>query len=198
MSYYAINRLMDLLRVRIPGAIDGNLKVELFDAVDDFLAQTNVWRDEIEIPVTSGVTDYELTPTGLGAIIRLMHVEDANEFIVPATMPEIGTLRLVNEPSEAATYTATVALTSSDPVNSDGFPVIPDWIWDKYSTDIVDGVMARMFAQIAKPYSNERMAVFHYRRFEDAKSRARAEMGRQHTYGAQNWRFPQTFAVRRK
>jgi hypothetical protein len=194
--YHALNRVMDNLRLRVPGSVDGALKIELLNAVDQFLSDTNAWRETIAIPLTSGVTEYEITPTENSSIVRLMAVTDANGNAINASMPIPGTITLASDPGENTSYNAEVALTISGTETRDGYPTAPEWIWDRYGPDLLEGTLSLLFAQVAKPYSNERMAVYHARKFSDAISRARVDSNRQHTYSAQRWRFPQTFAVR--
>lgn len=192
-----LNRLMDNLRIRLPGATDTVLQTELFATLDEFLGGSNIWTEDIEFAVTAGETDYTITPSGISTINRLMGVVDQNELPVAVTMAEPGELKLVYEPSVAGTYTAQVALTVADPTTRDGYPVCPDWILGKYANDILDGVLGRMMSQIAKPYTNERMAIYHMRRFAGVVSRAKVEVQHRNVYRGQNWRFPQTFARRK-
>lgn len=192
-----LNRLMDNLRIRLPGAIDGTIQNELFAALDEFFGRSNAWTEDIEFDVTAGVTDYTITPTGVAAVNRLMGVVDQNELPVAVTMQIPGEIKLVYEPTVAGTYTAQVALTIADPTTRDGYPVLPDWVMHKYGNDILDGVLGRMMSQIAKPYTNERMAIYHTRRFAGAVSQAKVEAQHRNVYRGQNWRFPQTFARRK-
>lgn len=192
-----LNRLMDNLRIRLPGAVDGVIQTELFAVLDDFFARSNAWTEDIEFDVTAGETDYTITPTGVALINRLMGVVDQNELPVAVTMATPGEIKLVYEPTVAGTYTAQVALTVTDPVTRDGYPIMPDWVMNKYGNDILDGVLGRMMSQIAKPYTNERMAIYHMRRFSGAVSQAKVEAQHRNVYRGQNWRFPQTFARRK-
>ena len=192
-----ISRLMDNLRVRVPGSSDAALRLELFNVVLDFCSDTNIWQQDIDVLITPGVTEYELIPEGIAYINRLMSITDADGRSVNATMPIPGTLALSTAPNEAQTYTARVALTITDPVTRDDYPVLPDWIWSRHNQDFQDGVQAKMFSQIAKPYSNERMAIFHMRNWSDSKARARVEARHHFSNEVQRWRFPQTFNARR-
>lgn len=193
-----IDRLMNNLRIRVPGATDAALKLELFNVIDEFCSDTNVWKEVIEVPITAGVKGYILTPTGISEIVRFMGLVNASGISITATMPVPGELLLRTTPSSATSAEATVSLTITDPVTRDEYPVLPDWIWARYSLEFQNGVMGKMFSQIAKPYSNERMAIYHMRKFEGAVSRARVEARHDFTYAAQRWMFPQAFAVRRK
>jgi hypothetical protein len=193
-----IERLMDVLRVRIPGATDAALKLELRQVADDFCQETNVWREEIPVTAVPGQREYPLIPEGQSSVVRLLSVINGSGFPVRASMPVPGDLLLMSEPTATTDLVATVAMTIPDAETRDGYPVMPEWVWGRYSDTIIDGVQARMFSQIAKPYSNERMAIYHMRRYSGLVSKARAEGRHENTYSVQRWQYPQTFAVQRK
>lgn len=192
-----IDRVMDNLRTRLPGARDATLRLELFNTVVDFFEQTNVWTEELTVTVTAGDLEYELVPTGVCAISRLMEVKDENGYPINASMPEIGTLLLASDPGGTKTYTVKLALTVDDPTDRDGYPQMPEWLWDRYSDAFQEGVLGRMMSHIAKPYSSERMAIYHLRNFSGAITKARSEGVRGNRFRTQSWRFPQTFSMRR-
>ncbi len=195
MTDININRLMDNLRIRLPGSTDDLLRMELFNVLNDWFQDTNIWREEIAVPITAGVTDYELIPSEPSMIMRLVKVWDnSNQFPIPATLDTITrNLILTNKPSQDATYTAQVALTVDDPLDRDGYPVFPMWVLNTFQNDILDGVMGRMMSQAAKPWSNPALAVAHTRAFRVAVAVARAEAARKFTYNAEAWTFPQGF-----
>jgi len=202
MASADLNRLMDNLRIKLPGALDGVLQLELFNTLDEFLKTSCAWQETIQFTTRDGVREYYLTPVGPAQIVRLMWVryadEEVRELYVEASMAIPGTLVLRHDPEPAKEMEARVTMTISDPVRRDGFPVVPDWIMAKYMDDIMDGVLGRMMGQIAKPYSSERMAVLHTRRFGGAMQRARAEVLHENVYGGQRWNFPQGFASGRQ
>lgn len=187
-------RLMDLARVRLPGARDNIIQLELFAAVNEFFQSSNAWREDIEFTVTPGVTSYELFQSSSASINRLMGVVNDAGKPVTAAMREPGLLELYQAPSQSAVYTAQVSLTVTNPTDKDGYPQYPSWFLNKYGNDILDGLLARMMAQIAKPYTQPQMAVVHGRNFKQAISFAKTEAMHNNTYRGQSWRFPQGFA----
>lgn len=198
MASADVNRLMDNLRVRLPGAVDSALQMELFNTLNEFFVGSNIWRENLEIYISAGVTNYDLTPSGRAKVIRLMSVEDNNKFPVNAWIDlETQGLMLAQSPSSSATYIAQVSLSVDDPTTTEGYPQFPDWVLNVYQTDIIDGVLARMMSQPAKPYSNTQLAIYHERRFSSAVAMARAEAQRKYVYGGQVWRFPQQFNRRK-
>ena len=192
-----LTRLMDNARVRLPGAVDGAIKLELFAVLNDFFQGTNCWRENIPFAVTPSSQEYEITPYSVSTINRLMRVYNANGFAVNALMPIPGTVNLAYAPDTDTTLTATVALTVTDPVTREEFPEFPEWVLNKYNTCILDGLLARMMSQAAKPYSNAKMAMFHGKEYTGGVSFAKVETERNNVYRNQSWRFPQTFNRRR-
>jgi hypothetical protein len=197
-----MNRLMDHARIRLPGAIDAAILVELFSVLKEFFNNSNAWQEEIEFsayPTSSpyyadpDAYTYDLIPTR-GAVMRLMAVRDAQGIPVRASMPVPGSVVLDRAPDADTTYTATVALTVTDPTTRDGYPQFPDWVLNKYFNELLDGLLGRMMSQIAKPYSSPSIAVVHLRKFKQAISAAKVESSRRNVYRAQNWRFPRSFA----
>lgn len=198
MASVELNRLIDNLRINLPGATDAAIKLELFNTLMDFFQGSNAWREGIEIPVTSGVTSYPIVPSGPAKISQLMGVVDNNKLPVKAQLGLIsGELELVESPSVPATYIAQVVLTVADPIDRDGYPVFPMWVLNFYNNGIMSGVLARMMGQLAKPYSNPQLALYHARTFTGTIATARVEANRGFTYGTQKWRFPQQFNRRK-
>ena len=206
MANADMNRLMDHARIRLPGALDAAIQMELFSALREFFTSSNCWYEDIDF--TALPTDveyfadpdaftYDLVPTE-GSITRLMFVRDDEGRRISATMPTPGLLVLGYAPDETKTYTARVALTVVDPVTREGYPQFPDWVLQKYGNEILDGVLGRMMSQIAKPYSNPTMALMHLRKFKQTISKAKVEASVGNVYRGQNWLYPQTFASRKR
>ena len=193
MSHPQIDRLMDNVRVHLPGAVDSLIQREIFNTLDEFLKTSLLWTEEIPVDLSAGETIYDVIPAA-GQPTQLITVVNPDGITVGASMAEPYVLVLQNTPTTEEELTATVALTVVDPVKTDGNPEVPEWIVTKYYLGILDGVLGRMMSQPAKPYSNERLAIYHLRRFRDATAGARVDARRKNVYGAQRWRYPQNFA----
>lgn len=188
-------RLMKTLRVRIPGALDDAIRLELFSAVDEFLRISQLWTEEIALTTIEGETFYEIEPESTTSKInRLISVKNADDRLISATMAVVGELTLTNEPPEGDEYTVTVALTISDPTDSNNNPRVPEWILEKYRETFLDGAVGRLMSQPAKPYANERMAVYHLRRFRDGLAQARVDARHKNVDSANSWMFPRGWA----
>jgi len=189
-----ITRLMNNARIKLPGALDSTIQLEMFGALDDFFGTSNIWTEDIDFAVTTSTDIYNLVPAEDGIINRLMSLVNSDGVMQHATMYTPGEIKLQYKPTQADTFTARVAKTVTDPVDNENYPVFPDWVIGKYGNDILDGVLGRMMGQLAKPYSSPTLAMFHLRRFQQAINKARAEAMHGNVYRAQNWRFPQSFA----
>jgi hypothetical protein len=193
------DRVVKNTMTQLPGALLDVVKLELFNVLEEFFNDTSIWKEDIELDITAGETEYFVTPeaTNAARITRLERVEsnDANKFEIKATMVEPGTIVLNIEPTTNQEAIAKVILTVGDPQDRDGYPFSPEWIVQKWYGGLVDGLIGKLMAQPAKPYTNERMSIFHTRKFESAKSQARAAARHTNLQGAQRWRFPQAFAT---
>jgi hypothetical protein len=205
MANADMNRLMDNARIRLPGAVDGAIQLELFSCLNEFFQTANCWTEDIPFDVFQTSLNayqnpeaftYEVIPT-MGVINRLMYVIDTQGNPRGASMATPGLIVLDYSPETNTTYTARVALTVTDPVTRDGYPEFPSWFLNKYGNDILDGVLARMMSQAAKPYSNMTMAAVHGKNFRGAISQAKVEAMHKNVYRGQSWQFPRTFARRR-
>ena len=196
-----LNRFMNDVRMRLPGALDDAIKWELFYALDEFCKETNAWQERIILPVMPNVFEYEIEPEENRArIIRLLSVTLGSgldeSLVYDATLPEPELLVLHRDPGEVPegsehTYNVLVALTVIDPVDAiDTLPDFPDWFFVNYKQEITDGVLSRMMSQPAKPYFSREGFLYHGKRFRNGMSRARVAVNHQNVYGAQRWRFP--------
>lgn len=200
MAGQEITRLMNAASVRLPGATEGALQLELFAVMDDFFKGSNCWREDIVVQV--GASDpagtvYQLVPTGPALIDKLMWVYQTStqpDILrgpqVAAAMAIPGELTLAVQPSSPISIVATVNLTVQDPTQRDGFVTFPLWVLQRYRDTILDGLLGRMMTQPNKPFSNTQMAIYHTRKFNSGVSHARVETSRNNTYRQQAWRFP--------
>lgn len=184
-------RLMKAVRVRCPGALDDAIKLELFGVADEFLRSTELWTEEIVLTTIGDETFYEIESEETTAkIVRLLHVKNADDILVGATMAVLGELTLDNEPLDGLTYTATVALTIADPTDTNGNPRLPTWILEKYREGFMDGALGRLMSQPVKPYANERMSIYHLRRWRNTMAQGRLDAKHKNVSGAQAWQYP--------
>lgn len=194
---HELDRFMNSVRVRLPGALDDAVKLEMFSVLDEFCKETNAWQEVIPLSTTSQHTVYEIEPEeNRAVIVRLLYTTMIvnGETSLPgvvAWMPQPDQIVFKYPPSDGTDYSATVALTVTDPTNPDDLlPEFPDWFLTNYSDSLLDGVLSKMMSQAAKPYFSQQGFLYHGRRFRNSMSRIRSAVEVGHTYGTQVWRFP--------
>jgi hypothetical protein len=194
------------VRVKLPGSSDAGIKAETFDAIREFLKDSDAWTETLTIPIlvatsTNENRTYTMIPQHGGNIIRLVGVWDPNLVPIPAFMPfadEDGKgvqLVLVNSVNTAQDFSVSVAKNIALPAGKDDVPIAPSWLFTHFGSYIQDGVLGRMMGQLAKSYSNSTSSVYHLRRFRDGIAQAKSQTRKQNTFGAQAWSFPQGFAA---
>lgn len=190
----AYTRIFDMARARLPGVLEDTMKHELFAVLDEFFQNSEIWTEDIPVSVNTTNRDYDLESNeNCAAVVRLQSVANSDDIQIAAAMPTGGTLHLRDLPSAADTYTVTAVLTVGDPVRQDEVPDAPDWVLIKYRVGLVDGLLSRLMSQPAKPYSSERYAIYHARRFRNAMAQARSDARHQNLSGGQRWAYPQNF-----
>lgn len=191
-------QFMNQARIKLPGASDAGIKLELYDVMKEFMKDSNAWTEDITFTALPNTTKYLLTPVQDGGqIIRLIGVFDDKGIPIPAFMPTFGQITIVNQASTSPNqpvWTARVVKNITLPTTREDIPVGPDWLLTVYSVDILDGLLGKMMGQQAKSYSNGQMSTYHLRRFRTAIQGARTAAIRQNTQGAQEWAFPRGWA----
>lgn len=196
---YATDRFIKNARTSLPGSLDEVIKLEMFNVLDEFFKDTRVWTEDTTFSVVANEpsgTIYYIEPESVSNIVALIGVKDGSEFNVRAAMDIPGEVTLALPPGQDGEYTAKVALTITDPTQSNGYPEFPEWVLQKYSVGLTDGVLGRMMAQPAKPYTNDKLAAMHLKLFNQTKSLACTFATRRNVQNGQMWSFPQTFRTR--
>jgi hypothetical protein len=199
-------RLMENVRSKVLGVSVQTAQAELFSVERDFCDFTNVWQEDIDIPIVADMTTYQIAPATTpapsnGQIIRLLNLYNSNDqdkkLVAPATMRIPGVVVLRRAPSENALWVATVAKVPVDPTDIQDMPILDDWIVAKYYDAFQNGLLGRLHLSVSKPYFNKDAGTFHWKLYNKARSEARVEVIHANDYGAQNWNYPQSFGVSR-
>lgn len=202
MSQYAIQRLTTNLRVHLPGALDSAIKLEVFNAVAEFCVRSCVWQHRQPFNTRAGKSKYEVTPAQHDAYytqLVSLHKDDGdgddntNGPPVKAVLDAPTTLRLLTTPTTVERLIAVFAMAPQPTDEISDYPAIPDEYWSKYHDVLYEGALSRMLAHPAKPYSNERLGIYHGRRFVAMTSQVKNDHYNGNVRGGQNWSFPQTF-----
>lgn len=190
-NYWA--KLIGQAKVSLIGASDAQLKVQLYDVLEEFFDQSCCWSENINFTAIPETLDYPLKVVE-GRILRLEAVLNQHNIQEQAFMPDIGTVRFLYPFSQAQPMTAIVIKTVTDPLMC--FPPnIPDWILPKHGLVLLHGILGNMMLIPAQSYSNPQMANFHLQKFGDGICGANVATMKANTIGAQTWMFPQNYRV---
>lgn len=189
-----INQLINQARVKLVGASDAALKLELFDVLKEFFDYSSCWSENVSIIIAGdGVTtEYTVVPNG-GQIIRLAGVIDANGFAQAAIMPTPGLVQFSTPFTVAQTFTATVIKNVDAPLPKSGFVEVPEFVLKLHGIGILDGLLGKKMTESAKPYTDKKQGEYHLRRYITETSKARTAALRRNTFGTQAWTYPQSF-----
>lgn len=233
-----IERLMNTLRVRVPGATDPMLQLEAFNTIDEFLRETNAWKYQTQFDLELGVTEYSLaTPAG-SVLVRIDGVSHNGQPVVNAASSVIQSSTGILVPDQVfpdgdanfdpfssdinpvshvfsyAIYRPTYIQINNPPTDSnEQFPFVvdmvlslsgdtlssdpenwslPDWMYDMYFGDWLNGVLSKMYGMPAKPWMNIQLAQYHGRLWKNRKSFRRQEVRRGFQANTPTWRFPRS------
>lgn len=172
--------------------LDGTIKFELFATLKEFCERSSCWQENIEFTTAPGVKDYYLLPLSRGLVHRLMWVTPADQpdLVVSARLRETGIVSLLDPPTSPVQMVATVALTVDDPTDQHGFPEFDASLIKRHHNGIVDGLLSRLMSQLSKPYSSEKGAIYHGRRFTGAINLAKRDARVGNKFAGASWRFP--------
>lgn len=200
-NQFAVDRLRAQAQMQLPGALDGPLTMAIFGVVSQFCIKTNTLWEEQNINLRVDKRDYEVQAseadlyyTKLLSVVRNDQSTDqrllTDPVQVPASMLNPGVLRLRDTPNQVFQITARFAMAPRPTDNFGSLPNIPDNFWDMHHDVLLEGLLGSMMGQVAKPYSNERMGIFHGRRFLAGCSTAKVEALNGQLVGGQAWRYP--------
>jgi hypothetical protein len=72
MTTTPITRIIDRVRYNCPGATEGIMRAEFYNALSEFFGRTNIWLFEMLVPIVAATNDYILD-TGQNVVVnRLM------------------------------------------------------------------------------------------------------------------------------
>jgi len=195
---------MKQLVSRIPSEPESIIEDELVYVIGDFCREAHPWRDLIsDLNIVSGVADIPTNPVDSRTrCIAILNVYYNNQSLWQYTTPQplipdgtpIGytclapdTITLIPPPvaAESGAIKALVSLAPTDPRKW-----LPSLFEVQHFEAILDGTLGRFYNQPTKPFSDDKLARYHLRRYR-AKTREASDMaGRGYTTGGADWAFP--------
>lgn len=185
------DRLMNDLRVRLPGATDAMIQREIWSLLNDFCREGLAWRENVEITLVEDVSTYDIAPVGT-EVVLVYGVSHATMALNGAVY-SFGKLLLTVEPTASDVLTPVfvdAALTPALTAGLDVESLIPADMWSEHHDTILNGVLGRLLAQPAKPYSNPALAAFYVKSYTIQRAVVRRKVRTGGVMAPQTWRFP--------
>lgn len=178
-----LERLRQNLVATTPGLVPEIGDMELWSAIEEFCNRSTYWREQVTWNLAAGQRDYDFNPVAGNAVAAwVMRVEGLVKFnVIPVAI-----LHDLGDVSQARSGCAEVACR---PSRLD--PYLPGFIIEQWFDTLLAGARQRLFAQVAKPYSNAAMAEYNLKLFRAGIRRARDNVTRGNVAGGTaGWRFP--------
>lgn len=205
-------RLMNQVRVQLPGSSDAGIKGVMFDVINEFFDVSNAWTEWVALGIQTNVQAYAVYPQYGGMFVRLVSVFDSNQVPLPASIiidnlqpvptlplppttfvPPPGALLLLTFPQNTAMQGSALFIKNIVLPNSrDEIPDAPSWLFPRYARYITEGVVGTLQLQKSKPYydMSPTGAPFHLKKFRDGMAMAKVATMRSNLFGGQSWRYP--------
>lgn len=194
--------LKDLLP-RTPGIVRSVARRELILAAREFYRDSDSWSEIVESTFFADDDfSYEVLSSQVDAeIVRVMAVEVNGTFLQPKVERPIGDREdgtphswYPTGPSSVDIWPTPEAYDDTVRIRVKLIPtneatVLPDIAQTRHYDAILDGVLGRLYAHPAKPYSNPTLAEYHLRRFRAAIGVAKGE-AIQGGFAGQAWVYP--------
>jgi len=236
MTCAATDRILQTIKINVPGVTDPVIELQLFNIMDEFLRRTSAWQQEIPIELVEGQRDYPVPTPPSATMVRVMWARHNNMPVTPAgvtgiTQSSLGTLDysellpdgdaiipfdtsdidqndlftwaiyrpnyitvtgVTGPPQTAYPLMAQIVLSvSRSCLEADcGDWDVPEWMWEMYFQEWLDGTQARLFGMKSKPWTDTTLAQYHAKRFRNQMGYRKQEVPKGFTWGQPGWRFP--------
>jgi len=182
--------LADIVRMDVPGADEGAIRIALRESGRSFCLKTEAWREEISIDAVEDETDYDVEFSAGTTIARVIKIEvNGSELscssydFSTSNVLELNTAPLVDESGDGGEIVVMAALIPL--LNKDE---ISDIIVARYGEAIAAGAVARLARSPKKPYSSPDAFALAISIFNDGVTRAKQELVRDRKVPITGWR----------
>lgn len=237
MSCEPTDRLLQSIKINVPGPTDAMIQLQLFNVLDEFMRRTSIWQQESPIDLVVGQPDYPIPTPPNATVVRVLwtshndmpvpsagsiavasqsslgiidagqvmpdgdaiidfslsDINQSNIFTWALYRPDYLTISGVTGESQTAyPFIAQVVLTvARSCLDSDcGDWDVPEWMWDMYFQEWLDGTEGRLFGMKSKPWTDTTLAQYHAKRFRNQMAYRKQETMKGFTWGQPGWRFP--------
>lgn len=185
-----LNRLYDNVQAEVPGVLLAVIKMQAWNTIEDFYIQSTYRREIVAWQMGVGVQSIDFNPYDETWLVSwVLHMGGLHRFKIhlPARVDDL------ENPTSIRHGEALLAL---KPVSFN--VTFPTDLFQQWFQVILDGVLGRLYAMPAKPYSSPQLADFHSKRYRAGVVRARTTAQAGYTEGAGRWGFPYFARGRRK
>ena len=186
-----IERVYDNVLAIVPAVTFPLVKMALWNAIEEFARRSVHFRETVHWTMGIGVGSVDFNP--YSATMSVCWVLSQTGLYRWQIDPPARLVDLVSPQTTLRTGDAIVAL---KPVSLEAD--LPQHMWTQWFETILDGVLGRLYALPAKPWSNGQLAQYHGTRFRQGLNRARDIAARGYSNQQPNWAFPVIAKGRRK
>lgn len=194
--------LKDILP-RTPGIVRAVAKRELILAAREFYRDSYAWREVVEsVYWDDGTYQFTIpTPYSYAEVIQVTQVEVNGQPLTTRSERPVGDRQDGTPTNWFPTGPNTIEVWPTPEMYEDTLRVrvvllptvdateLPDLAAAKHYEALLDGVLGRVYAHPAKPYSNPTLGEYHLRRFRNAIGTAAAAF-KHGGFAGQNWTYP--------
>lgn len=190
----AWTQFMDSIRAVMPAVKDSMIDLEYFNVVEDLCRQARCYRTTLEIQLVAGQQAYPLVVDAA----RVVYLYDASSLTLSLaaggllwdeTSNMVSLEPRVTAEADGDTLFVNAALVPVLKAGLEPINYIPEAVRFQNYECLVEGVKARLYSQVGKPYSNLVLAQMHGRRYRSLVGAARKLAAERSAIGP-TWVFP--------
>lgn len=151
----SLERLMDALQARLPGVMLEVARAAAWDAIEDFLGRSQYWSTVVAWSESDIAGDFVTVPAPADTVVQGIR-EIYGLSVYSIEQPD--RIRLMDSRSRLGT-----ALTILAP---DVLDHTPSSLWGSWWEAFLEGALARLYADAAKPYANKELTAYYAERFD--------------------------------
>ena len=193
----SVERILNSVQTRLNGGVlEDFARAELLDVAELFFERSCAWRETFDVTWAADTAQATVTLSANTRIVQLMYVGDSTQKVqlTAATVEgesstsiakfvEPNILLLQDGRAEEFAASAVCAMTAT---SLDAFPAE---LLVRWREGLTNGLLGRLYAIPQRPWTSEKLALWHTRLEKFSISQAQRLSAR--NFGSPGWRFPQ-------
>jgi hypothetical protein len=184
IQQYDLHVPVDAVVVRMISVMHNNIPVPAYGTAGTVSSSVGMLSPELVFP--DGDAEFAFSESDMGPGNVFSYAVYRPDFIAVTTPPDEGQRK----------YPLQVVMALSiakECLEADcGDWALPEWMYEMYFGDWLDGVLSKLYAMPAKPWTNKELVSYHGRRFRNAMAFRKQEAKRGFVYNKPMWRFPRS------